>query len=189
LVICCIADWQSARRDNNQRVNKPQRPAGCQPATRQTASLRYKCYKRVASIGPTFYDSIVNPDEPNPGLTRVKFQLRADGVPDETPTALRTGIHSRGYLPHVKREGASYFVTFRLTDSLPKEVLLRFEHEHAEALRRLTAKATTEPAKEVPRELRRKIERYLDQGAGECHLRRPEIADMVADNGVDRRGS
>ena len=29
----------------------------------------------------------------------------------------------RGYLPHVKREGASYFVTFRLADSLPKAVL------------------------------------------------------------------
>jgi putative transposase len=181
LAICCIADWQSAERGNNQRVNQSQRPAGCQPATPQTASPRYMRYKCVASRDATFYDSIVHPDEPNPGLTRVKFQLRADGVPDETPNALRTGIHSRGYLPHVKREGASYFVTFRLTDSLPKEVLLHFEQEHAEALHRLTAKATTEQAEEVHRELRRKIERHLDQGAGECHLRRPEIADMVAD--------
>ena len=37
----------------------------------------------------------------------------------------------RGYLPHVKREGASYFVTFRLADSLPKAVLLNFEREKA----------------------------------------------------------
>jgi putative transposase len=190
LAICCIADCQSAGRDSNQRVNKSQRPAGCQPATQQTASLRYthykrthykRAHKRVASRDVIFYDFIVNPDEPNPGLTRVKFQLRADGVPDETPNALRSGIHSRGYLPHVKREGASYFVTFRLTDSLPKEVLLRFEQEHAEALRRLAPKAATEQVEEVHRELRRKIERYLDQGAGECHLRRPEIADLVAD--------
>jgi REP element-mobilizing transposase RayT len=123
----------------------------------------------------------VNSYEPNRGLERVKFQLRADGVPDESPNPLRTGIHSRGYLPHVKREGASYFITFRLVDSLPKEVLLRFEHEHAEALRRLPAKANSEAAEDIHRELRRKIERYLDQGAGECHLRRLEIADMVAD--------
>lgn len=122
----------------------------------------------------------MNPDEPNRGLERVKFQLRADGVPDNPPNPLRTGIHSRGYLPHVKREGASYFVTFRLADSLPKEVLLRFEREHAEALRRLPAKAASEQADEIHRELRRKIERYLDQGAGECHLRQPEIADMAA---------
>lgn len=122
----------------------------------------------------------MNADEPNPGLERVKFQLRADGVPSEFSNNLRSGVHSRGYLPHVKREGASYFVTFRLTDSLPKAVLLRFEREHAAALRSLSTKVPTEPAEAVHRELRRKIERYLDQGAGECHLRRPEIADMVA---------
>ena len=120
-------------------------------------------------------------NEPNPGLERVKFQLRADGVPDQPPNPLRSGIHSRGYLPHVKREGASYFVTFRLTDSLPKEVLLRFEREHAEALRRLPTKATTEQTEEIHRDLHRKIERYLDQGMGECHLRRPDIADMIAE--------
>ena len=33
---------------------------------------------------------------------------------------------------------------------------------------------------EIHRALRRKVERYLDRGAGECHLRRPEIADLVA---------
>ena len=123
----------------------------------------------------------MNANDPNPGLERVKFQLRADRVPDPAPNPLRSGIHSRGYLPHVKREGAAYFVTFRLTDSLPNEVLLRFERERAEALRRLPAKSPPEQAEEIHRDLRRKIERYLDQGAGECHLRRPEIADVVAD--------
>lgn len=123
----------------------------------------------------------MDPGEPNRGLEPVKFQLRAAGVPAEPPDPQRAGIHSRGYLPHVKREGASYFVTFRLVDSLPKEVLLRFEQENAEALRRLPVPADREQAGEVHRELRRKIERYLDRGAGECHLRRPEVADMVAD--------
>jgi REP element-mobilizing transposase RayT len=123
----------------------------------------------------------VNSGVPNPGLNRVKFQLRADGVSSERPNPLRSGIHSRGYLPHVKREGASYFVTFRLADSLPHEVLLRFEHEQAEALRQLTANAAAETIEEIQRELRRKIERYLDQGHGECHLRNPEIADLAVE--------
>ena len=123
----------------------------------------------------------MNPDDSNQGLERVKFHLRAGGVPEQPSNPLRSGVHSRGYLPHFKREGASYFVTFRLVDSLPKEVLLCFEREHAEALRQLPATATSEQAGEVHRELRRKVERYLDQGMGECHLRRPEIADMVAD--------
>ena len=38
-------------------------------------------------------------------------------------------IHDRGYLPHWQAEGATYFVTFRLRDSLPQPVreALRFE--------------------------------------------------------------
>ncbi|HEV2435487.1 MAG TPA: transposase [Verrucomicrobiae bacterium] len=124
----------------------------------------------------------MNPTEPNLGLDRVRFALCASGVPVEPPNPLQSGIHTRGYLPHVKREGASYFVTFRLTDSLPKEVLLRFEHERAGALCRLPAKAPLEAVEEVHHDLQRKIERFLDQGAGACYLRRPEIADMIAES-------
>jgi len=123
----------------------------------------------------------MQPKEVNRGLERVKFQLRSNGIPDEPPTPLRSGIHSRGYLPHVKREGASYFVTFRLVDSLPKEILLRFEREHAEAMRNPPVKATIREAEEIDRELHRKIERYLDRGVGRCHLRQPKIAQMVSE--------
>jgi hypothetical protein len=63
--------------------------------------------------------------ESNPGLDRARHALRASGVPPEARNPKLSGIHSRGYLPHVKREGSSYFVTFRLADSLPQEVLLR----------------------------------------------------------------
>jgi REP element-mobilizing transposase RayT len=133
----------------------------------------------------------MRPEEPNPGLDRVRFQLRADGVPAETPNQLRSGIHNRGYLPHVKREGASYFVTFRLADSLPKEVLLRFLGEKAERLRALEmrkangptkaqARQTQDTTEEIERDYRRKVERYLDQGAGACHLRRSDIAEMIS---------
>ena len=125
------------------------------------------------------------PDEPNPGLERTHHQLRASGVKDETQNLLRSGIHTRGYLPHVKREGASYFVTFRLADSLPKDVLLQFEREKAERTRRLNdftkrGEAINDSEEEIARDFRRKIERYLDRGAGACHLRRPEIAGLAA---------
>ncbi len=126
-----------------------------------------------------------NPDELNPGLERTRHQLRASGVKSETHNPLRSGIHSRGYLPHVKREGASYFVTFRLADSLPKEVLLRFESEKAERLRRLEDSAhrgepDNDSLEDIARDFRRRGERYLDRGAGACHLRREDIADLVA---------
>lgn len=92
---------------------------------------------------------------------------------------LRNGVHTRGYLPHVKREGAWYFVTFRLADSLPQEVLLSFKRQHAERLRVLPSDAKQGVREEIDRELQRHVERYLDRGAGECYLRRTEIAGLV----------
>jgi len=126
----------------------------------------------------------MHPEE-NPGLDRAKHELRASGVKDAAADPQRSGIHTRGYLPHVKREGSAYFVTFRLDDSLPKHVLLKFEGERAARIRALAeAKRRGAPLndseEDAQREFRRLVERYLDQGAGACHLRRPEIAGLVA---------
>src|SRR5258706_10747660 len=117
--------------------------------------------------------------ESNPGLDRARHALRVTGVPSDAPNPLRSGVHTRGYLPHVKREGTSYFVTFRLGDSLPQEVLLEFKREQSEKIRGL-GETNQAGREEVDRELQRKIERYLDRGVGECHLKRPDVADMVA---------
>lgn len=131
------------------------------------------------------------PKKANPKIERVEFALRTTGVDPSEANPLRGGTHTRGYLPHVKREGASYFVTFRLADSLPREVLLKFQQERADRLQRLPAKeygsATKPPAAdssdsedEINRDYYRKVERFLDQSSGACHLRHPEIAALVA---------
>jgi REP element-mobilizing transposase RayT len=117
----------------------------------------------------------------NSGLERVRHSLRVSGVSKTPPNPLRSGIHSRGYLPHVKREGAWYFVTFRLVDSLPRDVLLRFQHEQSEARRRLPSNISRAQKLKLDRELQRKIERHLDQGTGACHLRKPAIAELVVE--------
>src|SRR5260221_14137799 len=114
----------------------------------------------------------------NQGLVRVRHELRATGVKDGNISPHRSGIHSRGYLPHVKREGAEYFVTFRLADSLPKQVLLRYEGERAARLRAVQeakrlGKATADSEEIINRDFNRKVERYLDRCARPCHLRRP----------------
>lgn len=126
----------------------------------------------------------MTPDSENPGLDRVHYELRAAGV-RKVGDPLRSGIHTRGYLPHVKREGADYFVTFRMADSLPQKVLLQYEGERAARLRRLNenrrlGKVTDDTEELINRDFMRVVERYLDQGAGACHLRRPEIAGLVA---------
>src|SRR5204863_7738465 len=92
------------------------------------------------------------PEEEDARLKRVEFELRATGVKPEQASPLRSGIHTRGYLPHVKREGVSYFVTFRLDDSLPKDVLLKIQAERAERLTAFHAQkaAATEPVNGPP---------------------------------------
>jgi REP element-mobilizing transposase RayT len=124
-------------------------------------------------------------EEQNLGQQRTHYQLRASGVRDANNNVTRSGVHTRGYLPHVKREGASYFVTFRLGDSLPKEVLLRFEREKAERSRRLNqaikaGESTNDSEESIKQDFDRMLHRYLDRGAGACHLRRPDIGDLVA---------
>ncbi|HEY5911016.1 MAG TPA: transposase [Verrucomicrobiae bacterium] len=91
----------------------------------------------------------------------------------------------------MKREGARYFVTFRLADSLPEDLLLKLQEERAvrqrayhvqeEAARKL---GTTPPEPSVlegiERDYFRKVEAYIDKGHGACWLRRPDIANLVA---------
>jgi len=129
----------------------------------------------------------VEGEEPNPGLERVHHQLRADGVRHSVNNPLRTGLHTRGYLPHVKRQGAGYFVTYRLADSLPKGVLLKLEAERAQKLRALKGEKDQGwfPEEEkaiIERNFRREIERQLDLCHGACHLRNPQIGSLIAAN-------
>ena len=55
---------------------------------------------------------------------------RDDQPADSTPPdPLVSGLHFRGKLPHLKKEGAVYFVTYRLNDSLPAHEVARLKHE------------------------------------------------------------
>jgi REP element-mobilizing transposase RayT len=99
------------------------------------------------------------------------------------PRLGEVAIRDRGRLPHWEKEGATYFITFRLVDSLPKSVLDRIESER---------RAIVATANQLHRALsageRRKIqhlstpviEQFLDKGAGSCHLRNPVIAEDMA---------
>jgi REP element-mobilizing transposase RayT len=96
---------------------------------------------------------------------------------------LVAGLHSRGVLPHLKREGGTYFITFRQAGSLPANVLTRFKQERQSILdHALAAKRplTWHEQEELFRWYSERVDRYLDAGHGECYLRRPVCADLVA---------
>ena len=84
------------------------------------------------------------------------------------------GWHENGYLPHRDEPGLIQFVTFRLADAFPAE--LRSEWEGLLKI-------------EDDRRRRIDLEAYLDQGRGECHLRRAEIAAMVEASLLFRHGA
>lgn len=91
----------------------------------------------------------------------------------------------RGYLPHFELENSTYFVTFRLSGTLPKKVVDEFAHERR-IISQIAAKENRELTEQEQARLKylesTKIQQYLDKGIGDCSLEDPSVADMVKDS-------
>jgi REP element-mobilizing transposase RayT len=92
---------------------------------------------------------------------------------------LKIEMYTR-HLPHWRQQGATYAVTFRLADSLPKEKLelLKSMRRHWEANH--PEPRSEEAWKEYAKKVTANVDKWLDQGAGECHFKRKEFADELA---------
>ena len=87
----------------------------------------------------------------------------------------KTGRH----LPHWKQDGATYFVTYRLADSIPQEKLLQWQLEHREWLRKNPEPRSTETERGIRRTVRHaRFQEWLDSGMGECWLKDSNISEM-----------
>lgn len=74
--------------------------------------------------------------------------------------------HCRNYLPHFENQRYQ-MITYRLYDSLPKEIIDKWKEE---------------VGIEHQRKLLLLINKYEDQGYGECFLRNDNVAQIVKDN-------
>lgn len=74
-------------------------------------------------------------------------------------------------LPHMHREGARQFITWRCADALPAEVLRQIQSE-TDAL----------PESERKQQRASRIESFLDQGLGACPLRANSVGLLVRDH-------
>jgi hypothetical protein len=83
------------------------------------------------------------------------------------------------YLPHWRQEGATYFVTFRLGDSLPQSKLRELDAVRKEWERIHPPPRSDEVVDELAREVMRRVERWLDQGMGACVLRQSRFAKFL----------
>jgi len=86
---------------------------------------------------------------------------------------------TRANLPHWSQEGTTYWVTFRLADSLPQEKLKAWKAE-----RNTWASHHPEPWsdldwKEYHDRFGERLEHWLDAGEGKCYLRQPKIRSIV----------
>jgi putative transposase len=108
------------------------------------------------------------------------------GVPPAIflPREEKISIRNRGHRPHWEATTATYFVTFRLADSLPQDVLKRIIFARKDIRSTATHMGREVSETERKRLMRmhtREIERYLDSGAGKCSWRSPAMAKIVAD--------
>jgi REP element-mobilizing transposase RayT len=78
------------------------------------------------------------------------------------------GWHSRGYIPHFDEPWHIQFLTFRLSDSIPAEILNQLQVElRSPAYKRNSAR------------IRHRVESMLDQGHGSCLLKEVRFAELV----------
>ncbi len=95
--------------------------------------------------------------------------------------------------PHWSQAGAVVFITFRTEDSIPREVIQRWEREKQEWLRthsypnsgHWSDVVPTLPDKEraeFQRQFQRCREEFLDTCQGACLLRQPALAEIVSDS-------
>ncbi len=96
------------------------------------------------------------------------------------------------FRPHWSQAGAVVFITFRTHDSIPRAVLQRWEREKQQwlmvrghtAAKHWSVIVPTLPEKDradFHKEFRRCRENFLDTCRGRCLLRRPELAQIVAE--------
>ena len=75
------------------------------------------------------------------------------------------------HLPHWRQAGATYFVTFRLNDSLPQSKLQFLRRLRDDWERRHPEPCDELAWKKFAREYTNSVERWLDEGYGQCHFR------------------
>jgi putative transposase len=82
-------------------------------------------------------------------------------------------------LPHRQQDGITYFITFRLADSLTQNLLDQWRSERAAWLKLHPERWNERDEAEYHRRFSSRLEGWLDKGHGSCLLRQTEIRPEV----------
>src|SRR5438876_256474 len=88
---------------------------------------------------------------------------------------------TRRHLPHWQQDSATYFVTFRLADSVPNALLKQWQDELETWLKFHPPPWNYKTAREYESRFIDGPEKWLDEGHGECVLRDARAAQIIAD--------
>jgi len=77
-------------------------------------------------------------------------------------------------LPHWKQDGCTYFVTFRLADSVPQDKMMQWQMEMRECCKKHPEPRTQDQEEEYAELFAARFHKWLDSGLGECRLKSPE---------------
>ena len=83
-------------------------------------------------------------------------------------------------LPHWDQDGRVYSITFRLTDSVPGHLLRQHRLAEVEWRKSHPEPWSAEVESDYLKMFRGQIEKWLDQGHGECLLKQPACTAVVA---------
>jgi carbamoylphosphate synthase large subunit/REP element-mobilizing transposase RayT len=90
-------------------------------------------------------------------------------------------LQRRRNLPHLEQAGATYFVTFRLGDSIPQTLLAQWRGEQTSWLKHHPKPWDWKTEQEFKRRFVETREEWLDRGHGSCLLRDFRIARIIGD--------
>jgi type I restriction enzyme R subunit len=102
-------------------------------------------------------------------------------------------IYNHGFLPHWRQAGCTYFVTFRLADSIPRAVVDQWAYERECWLKargidlnctegkRVFSRLDGREQRQYEKHFATRMHDYLDRGHGSCILVNPACAEIVAE--------
>lgn len=88
---------------------------------------------------------------------------------------------TRRRLPHREQAGCTYFVTWRLADSVPQPLIEQWKAEREAFLVNYPKPWDAGRQREHDERFQRRLERWSDRGYGSCLLRDPQVRVIVAE--------
>ena len=86
---------------------------------------------------------------------------------------------TRRRLPHWRQTEVTYFVTFRLADSVPQPLLHKWRDERAIWMRLHPPPWRSDEEREYKQRFTNRMQEWLDAGMGACQLRRRDVRAQV----------